>query len=356
MNKITWITASALLASTCLTISCSTQDDGEVVATRPSLTVYPIHMAGEDREDVAYVAAELLERSGIESIEVDSEAFAADFDSSFDDQAAAFAAFVKARDVSTEYALYGAVIGSPRGGVDEIRSILVDADGNVAWSDRQTRESPALKRAQPNDPMTSTVFLVERLRGPLDLHDPMRADAPRGKMAERGRVESLAPTDAQLEQMEQRLARLREAGAGATVIVYPARTGDAWSARCAEKLANEINRKGLLSASVAKDPIEFEIQPSRNQQKILWSGARSIQQLVRAHPPEADYVLVADYMVSERAGQAMAVHTFLLDAGGDWVIVDYQNDHHDDFNTISPTSLEECCDLSIVRIAGYLDA
>ncbi len=292
----------------------------------------------------------------MESIEVDGAVFSPDAEASFDDQASAFAAFVMERDLSTEYALYGAVIGSPQRGVDEIHGVLVDAGGNVAWSDRQTRESRAFKRSKPADPMDCTVFLVERLRHPLDLLDPVRGDAPMGKWATRARRDSLAPTDAERDEMKERLARLLEAAPAATVLVYPARTGDSWSVACATRLADGINRQGLLRASVAQNAIEFEIQPARDQQRVLWSGARSIRQLVRAHPADADYVLVADYIVTAGSGDPSLVHTFLLESDGDWVIVDYQNSHHQDFNTIRPVSPEECCDLSVVRLAGYLDS
>jgi hypothetical protein len=294
-------------------------------------------MAGEPREDAAEVVALLLELRGMESIEVDGAAFSPDVGASFDDQAAAFAAFVKERDLSTEYALYGAVIGSPQRGVDEIRGVLVDGSGHVS-------------------PMDCSVFLVERLQDPLDLHEPREFNASEGTWADRARRESLAPTDAESDAMKERLARLRNARPTATVLVYPVRTGDSWSVECARRLADEINRRGLLDASVAESRLEFEIQPARNQQKVLWSGARSIQQLVRANPPRADYVLCADYLMfmSRGSSKAGGVHTFLLESDGDWVIVDYQNSHHRDFNRINPTSLDKCCELSVVRLDRYL--
>ena len=356
MRSITSIVGSVLLATLGLAAGCAQSNKGgEPLATRPSLTVFPIHMAGQPREDVAALVALLLEQGGMESIEVDGAVFSPDVEASFDDQAGAFAAFITERDLSTEYALYGAVIGSPQRGVDEIRCVLVDASGNVAWSDRQTRESRAFKRAKPADPMGCTVFLVERLRDPLDLLDPARADAPKGRWAGNWRKDSLVPTDAERDEMQGRLARLLEAAPRATVLVYPARIGDSWSVECANRLAERINRRGLLRASVAENAIEFEIKPSGNQQTVLWSGARSIQGLLRANPPGTQYVLLADYMLPGGGrGEARGVHTFLLEADGDWVIVDFQNSHHDDFNKIRPSSHDDCCDLTVVRLARYL--
>jgi hypothetical protein len=357
MRSITFIVVSVLLVTLGLAAGCTKHNTvGEPLATRPSLTVFPIQMAGHPREDVAAMVALLLEKSGMESIEVDGAVFSPDVGASFDDQAGAFAAFVTERDLSTKYALYGAVIGSPQRGVDEIHAVLVDAGGNVAWSDRQTRESRAFKQAKPADPMSCTVFLVERLRDPLDLLDPTRADAPEGKWADYWQKDSLVPTDAERDEMQERLARLLDAAPAATVLVYPARIGDSWSIECANRLAERVNRRGLLRASVAENAIEFEIKPSGNQQKVLWSGARSIRELLRANSPGTQYVLLADYMLpgGGRGGEARGVHTFLLEADGDWVIVDFQNSHHDDFNRIHPSSHDECCDLTVVRLARYL--
>jgi len=80
--------------------------------------------------------------------------------------------------------------------------------------------------------------------------------------------------------------------------------------------------------------------------------ARSIREHVRESPPDADYVLLADYMAG--GGRVGAVHTFLLDSAGDWVIVAFQNSHHEDVNEIAPASLADCCDLSIVRLGECL--
>lgn len=356
MKSITTIVGSVLLATLGLAAGCTHHKTTSVpLATRPSLTIYPIQMAGHPRKDVAAFVAQLLERGGMDSIEVDAAVFSPDEKASFDDQAGAFAAFVTERDLSTEYALYGAVVGSPQRGVDEIHAVLVDAGGNVVWSDRQTRESAAFKQSNPADPMSCTVFLVERLRDPLDLLDPARADTAEGKWADYWRRDSLVATDAERDEMQGRLARLIESAPRATVLVYPARIGDSWSAECASRLAEEINRRGLLRASVAETSIEFEIKPSGNQQKVLWSGARSIRDLLRADPPGTQYVLLADYLLpGDSGGEARGVHTFLMEADGDWVVVDFQNSHHDDFNKILPSSHDECCDLTVVRLARYL--
>ena len=65
-------------------------------------------------------------------------------------------------------------------------------------------------------------------------------------------------------------------------------------------------------------------------------------------------ILLADYAISARSGTAHAVHTFVLDAAGEWVIVDFQNSHQPDFRRIRPASREDCSELAVVRVASYL--
>jgi hypothetical protein len=59
-------------------------------------------------------------------------------------------------------------------------------------------------------------------------------------------------------------------------------------------------------------------------------------------------------VVGSRAKEAFAVHTFVFDRDGDFVIVDYQNSHHRDFRRIKPDSDENCLKLTAVRLASYL--
>jgi hypothetical protein len=49
-----------------------------------------------------------------------------------------------------------------------------------------------------------------------------------------------------------------------------------------------------------------------------------------------------------------AVHWILCDQQGDWVMVDYQNSHHSDFQAIDPDSVEDCLELVKVRLKKRL--
>ena len=355
MNATRWIMLAASAATISLAQGCSSYHP---VGQPRTVTVYPVTVLDQPNADVAEVVALLLERGGLEDVELGKTPFTPDPDATFDDQTQAFAAFAASQPMTTHYALYGAYLGTPRTGVDEIRCVLADADGTVAWSDRMTRDDDALKRAHPSDPMECSVLLVKRLRAPLALGDPTRADAPEGKMAEYWRVKSMAPTKAEREQMEQRLSELRRSAPDVKVLVYPTRVGDEWDAEGARKLADRINaggEAGYFKAIPVDEPLEFRIKPSSNEQKVLWSGARSIRALVRERKPDADYVFVADEMISPRDGRVMAVHWYMLEADGDWVITDFQNSHHKDFKWIKPKSRDDCDALVVARLKGYLE-
>jgi hypothetical protein len=155
--------------------------------------------------------------------------------------------------------------------------------------------------------------------------------------------------------MEKRQAVMKKAGRGASVTVYPVRLfNDDVSAESAAQLADLLNEKKLCAAKVVESPFRVKIERTHNQQKTLWDLARAFQAHVEQNPPEADYVLLADYMINLRAGRASAVHFIICDREGEWVIVDFQNNHHGDFQSIDPKTLDDCGRLVAKRFEGYL--
>ena len=48
------------------------------------------------------------------------------------------------------------------------------------------------------------------------------------------------------------------------------------------------------------------------------------------------------------------MHFAVCDRQGDWVIVDLQNSHHPDYQSIKPTSTDRCEELLLKRLQGYL--
>ena len=90
-------------------------------------------------------------------------------------------------------------------------------------------------------------------------------------------------------------------------------------------------------------------------QNLLWGLARTFQDHVKRNPPEADYALLADYIMDPRAGRgAWAVHFVICDRVGKWVIVDFQNNHHGDFQSVDPKTHDDCGRLIAKRLEGYL--
>src|SRR5688572_25770470 len=82
-----------------------------------ALTIYPVGLAGKPSSQVGEVVGMLLERGGMENLELTVRAFRPPVEATFDAAADAFAAFVKAEPPSTEYALYSEFRGTPQRGI-----------------------------------------------------------------------------------------------------------------------------------------------------------------------------------------------------------------------------------------------
>jgi hypothetical protein len=160
------------------------------------------------------------------------------------------------------------------------------------------------------------------------------------------------PPQAEFDAMAQRLAALQKAGKP-RIQVYPPRIGAEWSTDGAKALAAAIEKAGIAQATAVAEPIRFTGKASPNEQQVLWSAAKSIQEAVRAAPAQKDFLLFTDFLM-ESAGKAGAVHTFLLSPTAEFVIVDFQNSHHEDFQRLSPSSVEDCGELAAIRLESHL--
>jgi len=341
-----------LLAAACGAPTPTTGGGGTPPGQVSSVTVYPVVLAGHPNERVAEVVGVMLERSGLRVELADDPFRPAKGD--VQQQAAAFAAEVDKRGLQTDCALFAAYEGSPDRGVDEIRSALVDKDGKVVWTDRQQPGDAEFDRVSPKDPMSCTVLLVDRLRDPLHIQGAQRSEE--GPIEARLRQRSLAPADEEYAAMDRRAAKLAKSigdGEHPTVLVLPVLQEQQWSTEDARMLAQRVADLGLRP-TVADAPMRFQVTADSNEQTVLWSAARSLQKLVRASPPDADYVLAADFVIEPVNQTVWAVHTFLLDRDGNWVVVDFQNSHHDDFQAAAPDSPEDCSELSAKRLRRKL--
>ena len=323
--------------------------------TQASLTVFPVVMGDSTFKDVADVLALLLEKAGMENLETTDAVFRLPEEAAFDKAAELFGEFVRKNPIKSEYALYAEFGGTPKSGPKEIRGVIVDSTGQAIWVDLQTPSDRDFKRIKPSDPMTCCYFLAERVRTQLGIPESARDDSGEGKFARMFAENSPAPDKAEWAAMEQRQAVMKKAGLSAKVAIYPVRlSNDEVGKKDAAHLAKLLSERKLGEAKAVDSSLRVEIKPARNEQKLLWDLARAFQDHLKQNPPEADYALLADYMMHPRAERAWAVHFVVCDRNGEWVIVDYQNDHHGDFQSVDAKTHDDCGRLVAKRLEGYL--
>ena len=325
---------------------------------KASLTVFPIIMGDSAalNKDVADVVAVLLEKAGMTNLQTTDAVFPLPKEVPFAQAAELFGEFVRKNPVETDYALYAEFVGNPETGTKEIRCVIVDKTGRSVLVDRQTQADREFQRAKPRDPMTCCMFLVERVRTHLGIPKSARDDSGKGKFARMSSENSAGPGKAERAAMEQRQAVMKKTGRSAKVAVFPVRlSDDEASGTDAAHLAELLSKKKLCEAKAVDSPLRVKIEPSRSMQNLLWGLARTFQDHVKRNPPEADYALLADYVMDPRAGHgAWAVHFVVCDRDGEWVIVDFQNNHHGDFQSIDPKTFDDCGRLVTKRLEGYL--
>lgn len=141
--------------------------------------------------------------------------------------------------------------------------------------------------------------------------------------------------------MAPRVAALRTLGKSARVAVFPVRVAGAPDAAQGASLAKALADR--CSARAVAASVAIEAKPTSNEQLLLWTLAKAFRaQLVASPPADADYALLAEYVTSPDRAHVGAVHFVLCTAQGEWVAVDWQNDHHDDFARVAPHDLAGC--------------
>lgn len=293
----------------------------------------------------------MLERGGMTNLETSKAAFTPPQGADLPKAAAAFADFIKANPVSTPYALFTDFQGTPGKGVSEVVAVVVSAQGEVVWQDRQAKGDADFDRIGPREPMQCCILVAERLRPVLGLGDPTSESAPTGKIAQRFQKSSGVPDKPELDAIKQRAAAFKKAVASSTVVVYPTHAGDAFSAESATALVAAINEQKLTIAVPGENGPQFGIERAMNEQKVLWSMAHSFSDWVKKNPPNADYALFADYLMGK--GGVGGVHFAICTRHGELVVVDFQNSHWPDFQSINPRTRDDCDKLVIKRLEAY---
>jgi len=320
-----------------------------------SLTILPVRLAGKPWDRVTEVVGALLEKQGLKNIELGKTPFTP-AESSLDSLATAVGAFVKTNPITTEYALYAEYNGSRQTGLTELRAVVVDQAGAVVWTDRQTPQDEAVEKMGSIDPMTLSIVLVERLGPQLGLNDETARTAKPGKLEALVNQRSGLPSENERAALPDRLQAMKQALPRASFLVYPPRIGGKQtSVQSATNLVALLNQTDFCKAEAADQPILLKASlADPNELKALWSLAREFREFIRAHPPAADYSLYADYAFNPENADQGFVHFVVCDRQGEWVIVDLQNSHHPDYQSIGVISRERCDQLLFRRLEGYM--
>ncbi|RJP25497.1 MAG: hypothetical protein C4527_16950 [Candidatus Omnitrophota bacterium] len=355
-SVVFFIVAVMLLISV---LPCRAENNGETAIKSEteglSFTVYPILAGDQWRNDVGEVVATFLERGGVQNLEIPEVSFQPASDMDWDQTIQEFGKFIQNQSIKTQYALYGEFVGTRQSGVQEVRTVVVDAKGSLIWNDRQTPKDAEFKQVNPRNPMTCCVLMAKRLQTRFSLDDPLRENAPEGKMAERWREKSGAPTEEEKQSLEKRLALLKKNHEAASITIYPVRIGSKTDREHAETLGKTINEKKLMKAQLAENDVILNIPGNSNETKVLWDMARAFREELRKNPPKTQYALYADYIMQLPTGPVRGVHFVICDNNGEWVMVDLQNEYQTEFKTINPKTVDDCNRIIIECLENRID-
>jgi hypothetical protein len=320
-----------------------------------ALTILPVRLAGKPWDRVTEVVGVLLEQQGLKNIELGKISFTP-ADTNGESLAAAVGAFVKTNPITTGYALYAEYNGNRQTGLNELRAIVVDQKGAIVWTDHLTMQDEAFKKIEDRDPMTLSVLLVERLGPQLGLNEATAKAAKPGRLAALLDQRSGLPPENERAALPERQQAMKQSLPGATLLVYPARIGgNTVSVPSATNIVRLLNQAGLCKAVPADQTILLKAsQADPNELKSLWDLAREFRDFVRTNPPATDYALYADYGFNPQNAEQGFVHFVVCDRKGEWVIVDLQNSHQPDYQSIGIISRDRCDQLLVKRLTGYL--
>jgi hypothetical protein len=319
-----------------------------------SLSILPVRLAGKPFDRVTEVVGVLLEQQGLKNIELASTPFEP-APANLHALATSVGEFVKAHPVTTDYVLYAELNGTREHGLIGFRTVVTDKRGAVVWIDRQGLRDKAVKSLKEREPMTLCALLVERLGPQFGLNEQTAKAATPGKLAALMAARSGIPPENETAPVPGRQKEFKEARQTATIAVFPVRIGNEVNATSAAALAKSINDAGLCKAVVVRDAVVLKASHADpNEMKVMWDLAREFREYARKNPTDADYALYADYAFTPNNWEQGFVHFIVCNRQGDWVIVDMQNSHHPDYQSVKPTSSQGCDTLLFKRLQSYL--
>lgn len=321
-----------------------------------SLTILPVRLAGQPFDRLTEVVGLFLEQKGLRSIELGPSVFNPEAGITVKALADAVGLLVQENPVATDYVMYAELNGDRQTGLNELRAVLVDRAGAVVWTERLGPEDEAFKKLESPNPMLMSNLLAERVGAQMGLDEETAKAAKPGKMARIMDERSGLPPQDERSALHEREKELKKVLPKATLLVFPARVlGKAADAASAAELAGRIHNAGLGKASPAGQSILMKSsQRDPNEMKVLWDLAREFRDYVRKNPPEADFVLFADYVFNPQNWEQGYVHFVVCDRRGEWVIVDLQNSHHPDYQSVKPVSQADCDKILVKRLEHYV--
>jgi hypothetical protein len=360
----------------------ASQEEGKVTSIRgfpdASLTIFPIvlNMTGPlDKNDQYRAFADafqrgflekagefaatlglLLEEKGYDKFEVADAYFQFPTDKTArETRAAAFSKFVRESGLKTDYALGIEFTIHIENSWQEAYSVIVDANGDIMWEDRQGPGDRAFDEDYTGTELGRLELVCSRLMPAMGLDKlPKKELAADKKLALREIRAKEPPSKSEFAATDERLKTMKKAGASARVLVYPARVGgDHTDETCATHLAELLNEAKLCQATMAKTGPLLEGAGWPNEMAVLWLFARAAREYTQQNPVDSDYVLFADYWFAPD-GRVWAVHFVVCDRTGDWVIVQMQNNQREDFQRIDPKTLADCDRLVSERLKTHL--
>ena len=369
LRRIVWVGCIALCASSWMlaqeaavkqttAASAGITERAEAMKNRgpkASLTILPVMLVGTPFDRVSEIVGLFLEQQGLENIEIGKDVFSPETGVPLDKLAASLGEFVARKPVSTEYALYAEFNGKPHSPFDELRAVVVDSKGRAVWLDRFGEGDAEFKNVGGRDPMTFSGLLTMRLAPRMGLNDETRKTAKPGKMARLMEERSGLPPAAEREAIPPRTKIFRESRNTLTLAVFPPRIGDTTDPGQAAMLAKMITDAGLCRAVPAsKSLLLTSSKKDPNELKALWDLAHEFRGHARSSPENADYVLYADYTFNPERWEQGMVHFVVCDRSGEWTVVDLQNSHQPDYQSVRPVSVQTCDALLVRRLSGYL--
>ena len=322
--------------------------------TDASLTILPARVGGNPFDRMTEAIGWQLEQKGLKNIELGKTAFAPGTQTDPAQVAASLSEYIKTASITTEYALYADFNGRER--VNEIRAIVVDKSGALVWSERLTPQDRAWKAlGGDGDLLVCCTALVESLAPRFGLNEQTAKAATPGEMARIMAERSGVPPEEETAPLPDRQKAMKQLGPQATLVVYPARVGgNQEDAASAGDIAKMINEAGLFKAEPAKQSLLLKASlADPNEMKNLWDLAREFREYVKKNPVDADYVLYAECLFNPQNWEQGMVHFVVCDRQGEWVIVDMQNSHHPDYQSIKPVSKQDCYRLLVKRLQSY---